>query len=259
MTTPRKAASIILVRDSANGLEVFMVARNYAIDSFSGALVFPGGKLDTNDMSSALRARCRNQHLYNDEQLGMRVASVREAFEESGALLVRDAESGEFPNSIRMEQLGVYRGELEQGGISLLEILQRENLELATDLLAYFSNWVTPENWPAKRFDTHFYVAEISGEILLEHDGSETVDSLWATPQKIRSMADEGKWNVVFPTRSNLSKVEKYSTVKSLMEDCQKTVVDKIMPTYEKEGNKAKLSISRSAGFPYYEVEMDVR
>ena len=51
---PRPATTVLLLRpsepgDAASPLEVFMVVRHHQIDSFSGALVFPGGKLEDAD------------------------------------------------------------------------------------------------------------------------------------------------------------------------------------------------------------------
>ena len=51
---PRLAATIVLARDGASGLEVFMVVRHREIDFASGALVFPGGKVDPGDEEPAL-------------------------------------------------------------------------------------------------------------------------------------------------------------------------------------------------------------
>jgi len=45
----RPAATVLLVRDGASGLEVFMVVRHHEIDFASGALVFPGGSVDAGD------------------------------------------------------------------------------------------------------------------------------------------------------------------------------------------------------------------
>lgn len=47
--TPLPAATILLVRDAPDGLEVFMVKRHHQVDFVSGALVFPGGKVDKTD------------------------------------------------------------------------------------------------------------------------------------------------------------------------------------------------------------------
>ena len=55
--TPLPSATILLLRDGARGIEVFMVKRHHQIDFASGALVFPGGKVD--------RARSRPQPCEN--------------------------------------------------------------------------------------------------------------------------------------------------------------------------------------------------
>ena len=83
------AATIMLLRDGAPGLEVFMVVRHHQIDFASGALVFPGGKLDEGDKSSSIRARCDGADGVSDAELAIQVAAIREAFEECGVLLAR--------------------------------------------------------------------------------------------------------------------------------------------------------------------------
>ena len=256
LAEPKQAATIILVRDVDDGLEVFMVARNYQVDSFSGALVFPGGKLDCKDSSAEIRLLCRDAELYGDDQLALRVASVREAFEESGILLARDSNSGEFPTTEKMLSLGRYRESLEQGGIDLVTILQQENLELAVDYLEHFSNWLTPKGWPAKRFDTHFFVAKTPKNYSLIHDGSETVASLWGTPEKLMSEADKGRWNIVFPTRANLSRLNLFASTDDLLSDCRRIEVDKIEPLYEQFSDSVKVSVPEDAGYPFRELEI---
>ncbi len=54
---PVAAATVLICRDSPQGIEVFMVVRHHQIDFASGALVFPGGKTDKGDYDSRLRAR----------------------------------------------------------------------------------------------------------------------------------------------------------------------------------------------------------
>src|SRR5436309_3774324 len=79
IVTPRPASTVLLVRDGAEGLQVFMVARHHAIDFASGALVFPGGKVDPEDWALA----------GGDEETAARIAAIRETYEECGVLLVR--------------------------------------------------------------------------------------------------------------------------------------------------------------------------
>jgi 8-oxo-dGTP pyrophosphatase MutT (NUDIX family) len=91
---PRPATTVLLLRPSKKGdagslLEVFMVVRHHAIDSFSGALVFPGGKLEDSDGDAKLKARCGGADSISPGELKFRVAGIREAFEECGVLLAR--------------------------------------------------------------------------------------------------------------------------------------------------------------------------
>src|SRR5260221_7368136 len=91
---PRPATTVLLVRpskpsDAASPLEVFMVVRHHQIDAFSGALVFPGGKLEDADGDPRLRARCGGADKISPGELKFRVAGIREAFEECGVLLAR--------------------------------------------------------------------------------------------------------------------------------------------------------------------------
>ena len=67
----------MLVRDGDPGLEVFMVVRHHQIDFASGALVFPGGKLDEGDKAPAIRARCDGAADTSDGELAIQVAAIR--------------------------------------------------------------------------------------------------------------------------------------------------------------------------------------
>src|ERR1041385_2727922 len=86
----RPAATIVLLRDGPNGLEVFMVVRHHAIDFASGALVFPGGRVEENDFALAGNpALCPNPDDRTIEAMAFRLAAIRETFEECGVLFAR--------------------------------------------------------------------------------------------------------------------------------------------------------------------------
>src|SRR4051794_34694504 len=87
--SPLPAATLLLVRDGARGLEVLMAARHEESGFAAGALVFPGGKVDAGDLVIARR----NPHLAElpDGAAAARVAAVRETWEECGILLARCA------------------------------------------------------------------------------------------------------------------------------------------------------------------------
>ena len=83
------AATVMLVRDGAAGIEVFMMGRRGDLEVAPRALVFPGGKVDEADASRGLAERCAGAAAWDDEERAFRVAAVRESFEECGLLLAR--------------------------------------------------------------------------------------------------------------------------------------------------------------------------
>src|SRR5215216_4641758 len=74
------AATVVIARDSADGVEVLMLHRNSA-HAFGGMWVFPGGKIDPEDASA---------HDTADELTAARHAAVRETLEEAGVVLEPD-------------------------------------------------------------------------------------------------------------------------------------------------------------------------
>src|SRR5579875_1085894 len=87
--TPRPASTVLLLRDGPTGLEVLMVTRNVASDFASGALVFPGGRVDAADGEAAALSCCRAVAGADTEAMAFRVAALRETFEEAHVLLAR--------------------------------------------------------------------------------------------------------------------------------------------------------------------------
>src|SRR3954469_21835591 len=86
----RPAATVLLLRGGAQGLEVLMTRRSASASFAPGAYVFPGGTIDAADAQShALAARRAAQP---DEALTAAIAAIRESFEELGVLLARHAD-----------------------------------------------------------------------------------------------------------------------------------------------------------------------
>ena len=168
------AATILLIRDGANGLEVFMVKRHHQIDFVAGALVFPGGKASKSDFDPELGDHMDGAAAWSSEMRAMGAAAIREAFEEADILLARDAKTGEFIDENRLARLAGYRQPLEKGEMSLRDLVVKENLRLACDHLVHFAHWITPKMMP-KRFDTHFFVALAPHGHSGSHDGRESV------------------------------------------------------------------------------------
>jgi len=76
------AATVVLLRDGARGLEILYLRRNTAVDFHGGAWVFPGGRVDPEDFAAGAP---------EDVTAAARCAAVREAREEAGLVLRADA------------------------------------------------------------------------------------------------------------------------------------------------------------------------
>ena len=83
------ASTVLIIRNGKNDLEVFMVVRHHQIDFASGALVFPGGKVDSKDIGPDIRDFIIPDIDYADEELSFRIAAIRESYEESGMLFAK--------------------------------------------------------------------------------------------------------------------------------------------------------------------------
>ena len=245
IATPVDAATIMLLRDSPQGMEVFMVVRHHQIDFASGALVFPGGKVDKQDRDERVIARLSAYPKAETDQGTLRAAAIREAFEESGILLAR-RKGG--PAVVADSDLDRWREGLNKHTLTLGDLLAEGDLELACDDLAHFSHWITPEFMP-KRFDTHFYLARVPADQIAAHDGHENVDSVWITPQQVIEDAREKRRTVIFPTLSNVVRLAQYKTVAQAFEGALNSTIVPIKPWMETRADGKYVCIPTDAGF----------
>src|SRR5437773_10777477 len=81
VVVPAPAATVVLVRDGAEGLEVLLAKRSSKLAFHGGAWVFPGGRIDPDDYGGK-----------PEDLLGAaRRAAAREAKEEAGVDVDADA------------------------------------------------------------------------------------------------------------------------------------------------------------------------
>ena len=225
------ASTVLLLRDGAEGLEVFMVVRNYAIDFASGALVFPGGRVDRADHGLAADPhRCPPPRLHHVTELVTKVAAIRETFEECGILLARPQGSPDLVSAERLAGIEArHRDRLNKGETTLAEVVAAEDLILAPDLLVPFAHWITPSAMP-KRFDTHFFLAVAPSDQVGVHDGHESVDSVWITPARALAGVADGTYKMVFATHLNIVKLARWATTQAAIETARKTRVVTVEP-----------------------------
>ena len=246
----RPASTMLLLRDGAEGMEVFMVVRHHQIDFASGALVFPGGSVDADDHEIA-----KNAALYTGgaglDALGVafRIGAIRETFEECGILLAREKGSSAVVPAAHADAIAdAHRVALNKGERKFSEILAKEGIVLALDMLVPFAHWITPLGVP-KRFDTHFYIAAAPADQLGAHDGHESVDSVWVRPNDAVEGAKTGKFKLVFATERNLIKLGKQTTTASSLDAARNSGVVTVCPEVIRGEKSRQLKIPAEAGY----------
>jgi len=217
----RLAATVLLLRDAAPGVEVFMVKRPAGM-VFPDLHVFPGGKVDDADHLESICADIDDRHA--SIQLGILagglrywVAAIRECFEECGVLLAtRDGRLLDFDSTDERERFFAYRQAVTTGRMTMAELCERENLLLACGQVHYFSHWLTPDSAP-KRFDTRFFATTMPyGQHALA-DTEETVDSDWVTPLEALSRRERNDWQMIHPTFMTLMSIAPFKTVQDTL------------------------------------------
>ncbi|MGI8939222.1 MAG: NUDIX hydrolase [Iamia sp.] len=217
----RDAATVLIVRDGDDGLEVFMLRRNLQSDFVGGAYVFPGGAVDPPDRALDLEPLCRGR---SDAEastrmgvesggLGFWVAAIRESFEESGYLLAYgpDGEVMRLHDPTTAERFVAHRRAVDRGERSLLSVCEEEGLCLAVDAMWYFGHWITPEGAP-RRYDTRFFLVAAPEEQTPVHDDREAIANLWIRPADALARHAAGDLAMLPPTVASLRALESSAT-----------------------------------------------
>lgn len=240
---PRAAASVVLLRDTAAGLEVFLLRRHGLSDVLGGAYVFPGGKVDPADATlapptyldqspAALSASLGEADLDAADAAGLYVAAVREAFEECGVLLAHGGPTGTPIDTAQATALC-------RAGLGFNDMLAQMALRLDTRSLAPWSRWITPVNSLImnKRFDTRFFVAAVPADQTALHDDHETTASVWLSPRTALEQYWAGQIELAPPQIMGLAHLARYTRVDSVLQAAHARTPPVIRPeSFEQEG-----------------------
>src|SRR5262249_6725667 len=114
-------------------------------------------------------------------------------------------------------------------------------------------HWITPEPMP-KRFDTHFFLIAAPVSQLGAHDGGESVEGFWISPQAALAEAQAGKRTLVFATRMNLTKLARYATVAEAVAATRARPVVTVVPQVKRTAEGRWLQIPAEADYGVTEV-----
>ena len=240
----KPAATILILRDDPE-FEVLMVKRHHQIDFASGALVFPGGKTHAGDDDAAWAGHVLGWDDFDAVQRGLRIAAIREVFEEAGILLARHTDGSPMGDDVAPMEV---RQAVDAGATLFLAVVRDLDAKLDLHALTVFARWITPPLTP-KRFDTWFYAAHAPADQLAACDGRETVDAEWIAPSEVLRLARAGERKVIFPTRMNLQLLaESASGQEAVAQAAARTLVT-VEPRVEQRPSGAVLIIPKDAGY----------
>ena len=223
---PRPAASVILLRDSAEGLQTLLLHRNTQLVNMAGIYVFPGGKLEYADSAADSLALLDQSPELLHQQLGepatdqamavgLYVAALREVLEECGMLLIPPACTPTAPEQARC---------LLNEGLGFSQALSRLGLRLATQQLTPWSRWITPKV-PAvatRRFDARFFAALAPADQTATHDNQEATDSLWIHPRAALERYRDGTMDLAPPQIMTLAELARHQTAAQALDAAQR-------------------------------------
>jgi 8-oxo-dGTP pyrophosphatase MutT (NUDIX family) len=200
----KPAATVMLLRDADQGIEVFMLRRTTSAAFAGGMYVFPGGKVDTAD---------------GEGDIGYVIAAIRECYEEAGVLLATD-EAGAMVTDGHPAL--AHRESVHGGDVDLRALCDQYRLSPAVDDLVWVSHWITPVGESPRRFDTRFFVAVAPMEQTSRHDDNETIASTWVGPHDALRREALGELTMMPPTIKNLEFLEAHHDAASAMEAARK-------------------------------------
>ena len=198
----RPAASLILLRRGAAGLEVLVGRRAAAARAFPGATVFPGGKLEDHDVDLLVAGAGADGVA--------RYAVLRETFEETGLLVT--ASGGGPPDGA---DVSAAREAVDTGTLRFADLLARWKVEPGVARLTRFAHWITPRPAPY-RFDTAFFLVSASKyEAQAPLICAEFEQLWWAQPQAL--LSEHGR-SLMTPTRHCLGVLAQSGTPEEAVE-----------------------------------------
>jgi 8-oxo-dGTP pyrophosphatase MutT (NUDIX family) len=255
---PRDAATVILLRQAASGVEAFLLRRTAELEFAPGAYVFPGGSVDARDADETIGWAGPAPAVFGglldvppDRARALVCAAVRETFEESGVLLAGPSNSSSADLGSDSAALAGDRHALLTGSASLGEVLGRRGLVLRADLLTPWARWITPEASP-RRFDTWFFAAALPpGQAATaapegHADPGESESGTWLGPAAALEAAQAGEITLLPPTAVTLGELARHHDVAGIL--ARRRVITPRLPKVIVEDGRAVLAMPPPGG-----------
>ncbi|MDP1565093.1 MAG: NUDIX domain-containing protein, partial [Polaromonas sp.] len=205
--TAHPAATLLLLRDGALGVEVLMTRRSPKARILPGAYVFPVGRVDADDHQAHPLARTPGT---GGRYRTAALAALRETFEELGILLAVQADGSPVTGS-HLQELDRSQPFYPQ--------LQARGWALPLDDVRMLACWTTDRSVP-KRFDTAFFVALMPDQQEPVADEMEQFEPVWVRPQDALAQHQAGNFFMIFPTIRTLHWLEDFAQAEQALAAC---------------------------------------
>lgn len=267
----RHASTLMLLRDTLSGPEIYVQERASTMRFCAEMTVFPGGGVDARDLPGDVDG---DGHESPDigwhgpsttwwaERLGttpdlaraLVCAAVRETFEETGTLLAGFAGSSEEAGATPVRDTTPFlpfRQELENHRLAFSDFLSMHDLVLRGDLLRPWANWVTPESQPI-RYDTAFFVAAMPEGQEAHGDTREATSTGWFRPATLLDGWRNRKISLMPPTWAQLKMLDTFRNVDEVLDFAEALRVDPVRaePVDEPYMAEYYLLETRMYGYP---------
>ena len=248
----REAATLVIFRDRVGGAsELLMMERSQGMAFAGGALVFPGGGIEPQDLLLAEALVQASASILPVDEVAARIAAIRETLEESGLAIG-------FLDPPDRFSLGAMRADMAAGA-SFAKLATAKGLRLDLDALVPFARWQPGFKENARRvYDTRFYLARLpEGSHAPSVDATENVHLIWASAQEVLDRADRGEVKIIFPTRRNLERLAQFRDFDAAADHARTLPVRKITPWIEARADGHYLCIGDCHGYPVTAESLD--
>jgi 8-oxo-dGTP pyrophosphatase MutT (NUDIX family) len=236
----RDAATVVLLREGADGLETWLLTRVTQMVFAAGMTVFPGGRVDAADASlpltggdlAQLAARSGCDEATARALVG---AAVRETFEETGVLL-----------TVPTADLSGARADVERGRVSFGDLLRANGLAVDGDALRPWSRWVTPAG-EVRRYDTRFFVAGLPDSAEAQDVTHESSEATWVAVGTALEEAQRGARKMLPPTILTLASLLRFGSVADVLAASESRRLDAVRPEI-KIGEDGSVSVELPDG-----------
>jgi 8-oxo-dGTP pyrophosphatase MutT (NUDIX family) len=206
----RDAATVVLLRDGATGLDVWLLTRVTQMVFAAGMSVFAGEGVAT----VAERFGCSEA-----TARALLGGAVRETFEETGVLLTSP-----------VADLTEFRADVEAGRVEFGDLLRDHRLAVDATALRPWARWVTPKE-EVRRYDTRFFVGAMPTDAEAQDVTSESSMAEWVPVADAIGQMQRGERLLLPPTRRTLESLLPFATVAEALAGAAHRPVDAIRPT----------------------------